>query len=231
MKINADFESRVVVHAAQSEWLESPMKGVYRKPLDRIGAEVARATTIVKYEPNSKFSPHVHTGGEEFLVLDGTFQDEHGDYPAGSYIRNPPESRHTPGSELGCVMLVKLWQFTPQDRIHVQLNTNFMQIVPHRLQAHVSVMPLYQDLHEEVSIQYWEANSRIDLEVQHGLEVLVLSGNFLEGDDNLVEHSWVRMPSGSSFKAAVGSNGAKVWVKRNHLKNVDDQIQRVNGLN
>ena len=98
MQINADFDKRIVVHSARSDWLESPMKGVYRRPLDRVGAEVARATTIVKYEANSKFSPHVHTGGEEFLVLEGTFQDEHGDYPAGSYIRNPPQSSHTPGS-------------------------------------------------------------------------------------------------------------------------------------
>ena len=39
---------------------------------------------------------HVHGGGEEFLVLEGVFQDEHGDFPAGSYVRNPPQSHHTP---------------------------------------------------------------------------------------------------------------------------------------
>jgi hypothetical protein len=60
--------------------------------LDRIGDEVARATSIVRYAPASHFSPHVHDGGEEFLVLEGTFQDEHGDYPVGSYVRNPPTS-------------------------------------------------------------------------------------------------------------------------------------------
>ena len=57
-----------------------------------------------------------HGGGEEFLVLEGVFQDEHGDYPAGSYVRNPPTTRHTPGSEPGCVIFVKLWQFDPGDR-------------------------------------------------------------------------------------------------------------------
>ena len=228
MKINADFENRIVVHGAQSEWLESPMKGVFRKPFDRIGGEVARATTIVKYEANSKFSPHVHTGGEEFFVLDGTFQDEHGDYPVGSYVRNPPESSHTPGSESGCVMLVKLWQFTPEDRTHVRLNTNFMQLVPHREQANVSIMPLYQDSNEQVSIQYWEADSTIKMEPHEGLEVLVIEGSFVEGDDNLVEQSWVRVPSGSDFVVETGTKGAKVWVKRNHLKEIDAQIHRVN---
>jgi anti-sigma factor ChrR (cupin superfamily) len=94
------FNQRVSVHAAKIPWKPSPMQGVERRMLDRLGDEVARATTIVRYAPDSHFSPHVHTGGEEFLVLDGVFQDEHGDFPAGSYIRNPPGSRHTPGSAL-----------------------------------------------------------------------------------------------------------------------------------
>ncbi len=83
---------------------------------DRVGGGVARATSIVRYAPASRFSPHVHGGGEEFIVLDGVFQDEHGDYPAGSYVRNPPQSRHTPGSAAGCTIFVKLWQFDAADR-------------------------------------------------------------------------------------------------------------------
>ena len=101
MEVNADFSKRVVIHTPEVEWQDSPMKGVRRRMLDRVGGEVARATSIVSYAPDSKFSPHVHTGGEEFIVLEGVFQDEHGDFPAGSYIRNPPESKHTPGSESG----------------------------------------------------------------------------------------------------------------------------------
>jgi hypothetical protein len=227
MKINADFNKRVVVHSGQSEWIESPMKGVFRRPLDRVGSEIARATTVVKYAPNSKFSPHIHTGGEEFLVLEGLFQDEHGDYPVGSYLRNPPESRHTPSSKSGCVMLVKLWQFSPQDRNHVQINANFMQSVPHRAIDNVSLIPLYCDEYEEVSIQHWQPDSTIQIEAQLGLEVFVIEGTFTEGVDELVSHSWLRIPSGTSLNVTTGSCGAKVWVKRNHLKNVDKQIQRV----
>jgi hypothetical protein len=98
MELNADFSQRVAVHAARLPWVASPIAGVERRMLDRIGDEVARATSIVRYAPASRFSVHTHGGGEEFLVLDGVFQDERGDYPAGSYIRNPPTSRHTPGS-------------------------------------------------------------------------------------------------------------------------------------
>ena len=230
MQINADFGRRAIVHGARSEWLESPMSGVFRKPLDRIGEEVARATTIVKYEPNSKFSPHVHTGGEEFFVLEGTFQDEHGDYPVGSYIRNPPESMHTPGSDVGCVMLVKLWQFAPEDRVHVRLNENFMQTVPHRNIQNVSITPLYKDEREEVSIQYWAANSAVTIDADDGLEVMVIEGDFCEGREKFEALSWIRLPRGASLSATTGSSGTKVWVKRNHLEAVDQQILRINSL-
>ena len=94
MEINADFSKRVAVHAARLPWIPSPIKGVDRRMLDRIGDEVARATSIVRYAPHSHFSPHTHGGGEEFLVLDGVFQDDDGDFPAGSYVRNPPTAPH-----------------------------------------------------------------------------------------------------------------------------------------
>jgi hypothetical protein len=227
MKINAEFDRRVVVHSADMDWIDSPMAGIARRPLDRVGGEVARATSIVKYAPGSQFSPHVHTGGEEFIVLEGVFQDEHGDFPVGSYIRNPPESSHTPGSDPGCVIFVKLWQFQVGDRTHVQLNSNFMQSVPHREIAGVSVTPLYKDAHEEVDIQDWEADALINVEAKKGLEVLVLKGSFKEGGDDLRAQSWLRLPAGSTLKANVGSDGARVWVKRDHLDQVTEQVERV----
>ena len=76
MELNADFSKRVAVHAARMPWVASPMPGVDRRMLDRIGEEVARATSIVRYAPGSHFSPHTHGGGEEFLVLEGVFTDE-----------------------------------------------------------------------------------------------------------------------------------------------------------
>ena len=108
MELNADFDARVLVHADDVPWQASPMKGVDRRMLDRIGGEVARATTIVRYAPESRFSAHVHAGGEEYIVLDGVFQDEYGDFPTGTYVRNPPTSSHTPGSAPGCTIFVKL---------------------------------------------------------------------------------------------------------------------------
>src|SRR5689334_2682612 len=110
MRINSDFGKRALAQLSQMDWVASPMQGVERKMLDRIGDEVARATSIVRYAPNSHFSPHTHGGGEEFYVLEGVFSDEKGDYPVGTYVRNPIGSTHRPHSEGGCTIFVKLHQ-------------------------------------------------------------------------------------------------------------------------
>jgi len=153
MNLHADFTERVLLHGDEIAWQASPMKGVERRMLDRIGDEIARATSIVRYAPGSSFSPHVHTGGEEFLVLEGVFQDEHGDFPAGAYIRNPPESRHRPGSASGCTIFVKLWQFDPADRSHVRIDTGKLGSVADATRPGVRVSPLFRDAREDVRIK------------------------------------------------------------------------------
>lgn len=227
MKINAEFDRRAVVHSADLEWVDSPMPGVSRRPLDRVGTEVARATSIVRYAPGSHFSPHVHTGGEEFVVLEGVFQDEHGDFPVGSYIRNPPQSSHTPGSDQGCVIFVKLWQFDPLDPIHVRLNSNFMQPVPLKDSDGVDVTPLYKDEFEQVEIQQLEADVSIKMDAGGGFEILVLDGELNEGGDTLVKGSWLRLPVDSRLQANAGPDGVKFWMKRGHLRQVDTEVKRV----
>ncbi len=225
MKINADFDERVVVHGARLDWIASPMAGVDRRPLDRVGDEVARATSIVRYAPGSRFSRHVHTGGEEFIVLDGVFQDEHGDFPPGSYIRNPPESSHTPRSDDGCTIFVKLWQFDPDDRAHVRLRIDRMAGVP--LADGVSKTPLYQDAGEEVSIFELAPGARLSFDGKNGIEVLVLSGEVLADDERLVELSWLRSPLGEPVSLVGGARDARIWVKSGHLNRVDQEVERV----
>jgi len=217
MKINADFSLRVAVHAGKIPWVPSPMPGVERRMLDRIGEEVARATSIVRYAPRSHFSPHVHDGGEEFLVLEGVFQDEHGDFPAGSYIRNPPTSRHTPGSDSGCVIFVKLWQFDPADRQHVRINTARLEYRSVTEGSGVEFLALYQDLREDVRLEKWAPASKICLKLPGGGEFLVLGGSFVEGGESFEKDSWLRLPAGSTLEAEAGSDGAMLWVKTGHL--------------
>lgn len=220
MELNADFSQRAAVHAAKLPWIPSPMAGVDRRMLDRIGEEVARATSIVRYAPRSHFSPHTHGGGEEFLVLDGVFQDEHGDYPAGSYVRNPPTTRHTPGSEPGCVIFVKLWQFDPNDRTEVRIETGKTAFKPATDRPGVEVMPLFQDEREEVRLERWAPSARIELALPRGAEFLVLSGSFEEGSEAFATQSWLRLPAKATLQAKAGAEGCRVWVKAGHLANV-----------
>lgn len=227
MNIADDFSQRVVTHSESLDWIASPMPGVYRKSLDRVGDEVARATSIVRYAPGSEFSPHIHTGGEEFIVLKGTFQDEHGDFSAGSYIRNPPQSKHKPGSKNGCVIFVKLWQFQDSDRTHLRLQTNLMEGVAHPTLNHVVVTPLYKDGFEDVNIWDIAPAAEVSFKVEGGAELLVLEGSLGEQADTLGKHSWLRVPVYSSLKMKAGKKGAKIWIKTGHLTEVENQILRV----
>ena len=220
MELNADFSRRAVVHAARLPWVPSPMAGVDRRMLDRIGDEVARATSIVRYAPHSHFSPHTHGGGEEFIVLDGVFEDEHGAYPVGSYIRNPPTSRHTPGSAPGCVLFVKLWQFDPADRTDVRLDAAVLEFSPAPGRPGVELKPLFRDAREDVRLERWAPGAAVALAVPDGAEFLVLDGGFAESGDDFAPHSWLRLPCGSALDAAAGLAGCIVWVKTGHLRYV-----------
>lgn len=221
MELNADFTRRVALHADEIDWKESPTPGVSRRMLDRIGGEVARATTIVRYAPGSRFPTHLHEAGEEFLVLEGVFQDEHGDYPTGTYVRNPPQSSHAPASETGCTILVKLRQFALQDRTSVRINLNKIEAVPQAGKEGVAVTPLFQDPLETVRVEHWDAGAAVTLPTQGGLEVFVLDGSFQQGGDTFRHHSWLRLPPSNvdapELTAAAGSEGARVWTKSGHL--------------
>ena len=214
MELNSDFSARALVHSDKIDWLPSPMKGVDRRMLDRIGGEVARATTIVWYAPGSKFSAHTHTGGEEFIVLDGVFQDEHGDYPEGTYVRNPPTTAHTPGSEPGCTIFVKLWQFDMEDR------NQFRKTMANELAAPVDGVAsatLHKDERETVSYHHLDAGATLSLEAKGGIELLMIKGIARSGADMLARNDWLRLPEGESLAMTAGPDGAKVWIKSGHL--------------
>ncbi len=214
MELNAQFDRPVLVHSDELEWSASPMKGVDRRMLDRIGGEVARATSIVRYAPGSHFSAHTHTGGEEFIVLDGVFQDEHGDFPAGTYVRNPPTTSHTPGSDLGCTIFVKLWQFDMEDR------TQFRKTMADELGTPVdgvATAVLHEDARERVLYCEADQGANLRLDENAGIEMLVLKGALRIDGDTLRKGSWLRLPEGSNLNAVAGQDGAKVWIKTGHL--------------
>lgn len=222
LRFNANFDQRVVVHNREGkiDWVPSPMPGVHRRMLDRIGDEIARATTIVRYQAGSKFNNHVHGGGEEFFVLEGTFSDEFGDFPAGSYVRNPPTSAHSPHSDGGCVLFVKLWQFDLADRTAVTINTNKSFHVRTAAQSGVAVLPLFQDERETVSVEVWDAGASVVRDFAEGAELFVLEGSFVADDgEQLQRWSWLRLPLQTvGFSGVAGAAGCTVWLKTRHLR-------------
>ena len=214
MELNADFSALALLHTDEIEWQPSPMPGVDRRMLDRMGGEVARATTIVRYAPGSRFSAHTHTGGEEFIVLDGVFQDEHGDYPAGTYVRNPPTTSHTPGSAPGCTIFVKLWQFDMADRTQFRKDMEAELAVP---DAGVATALLHEDAHERVTYHRLEAGAVLLSDAPGGTELLMIGGTALANGAELREGSWLRLPSGTPLSATAGADGAQIWMKTGHL--------------
>ena len=218
MEINANFSQRVAVDTSELDWVASPMQGVDRRMLDRIGDEVARATSIVRYAEGSAFSEHTHHGGEEFIVLEGTFQDEHGDYPAGTYVRNPPTTHHIPRADDGCTIFVKLWQFDAEDRNQFSVDMNTMALDD--VGGGIARSVLYEDAYETVVLERWLAGASCSLSHEGGVEVLVLDGSVTGESVDLAKHDWLRLPKGDSLELAAGPDGARLWIKTGHLDHV-----------
>lgn len=213
--LNMDFSQRVVIDTNTMAWLPSPAKGVERKPLARAEVESGHATSIVRYEKGARFSSHPHPYGEEILVLEGIFSDEHGDYPAGTYIRNPHGSTHAPFSENGCTLFVKLHQFSLDDQHTVRIDTHATAWLPG--QGNLQVMPLHGFEHENTALVKWPAGERF-LPHKHfgGEEILVLSGTFCDEFGQYPNGSWLRSPHMSEHFPFVEEDTI-IWVKTGHL--------------
>jgi anti-sigma factor ChrR (cupin superfamily) len=217
--VNADFSQRVVIATDTLPWLPSPQAGVERRLLDRIGGEVARATSLVRYAPASAFPAHEHALGEEFLVLSGVFSDEHGDYGEGTYVRNPPNSRHTPRTDPGCIILVKLRQMKPTETRRVVIDTTKATWKPAdpdgpiRLQLHLA-----PDTGESVTLERMSPGTRLsETEQPGGEEIFVLSGELSDRHGSYGAGTWIRNPAG--FRSGFASDGGVTyWAKRGHLR-------------
>lgn len=216
MHVNADFATRVVIRPEDRQWIASPAGGVERVMLDRIGDEVARATSLVRYAPGSAFPEHVHGGGEEILVLEGGFADEHGEYPAGTYLRNPTGTRHRPRSDAGCLLFVKLWQFQRGDDEQKVVSTSAGAWSPGLVDG-LSVMPLHQYGTEGVALVRWAPGTTFHRH-QHwsGEEILVLDGVFQDEHGAYPAGSWLRSPHGSQH-TPFSDTGCLIYVKTGHL--------------
>jgi anti-sigma factor ChrR (cupin superfamily) len=216
MQLHADPSQRVAIATADLPWLDSPSPGVRRRLLERDGDEVARATSIVRYEPGCRFPRHRHGGGEELFVLEGTFSDEHGDYPAGTYLRNPVGSAHAPFSAGGCTLLVKLRQMHPEDQRQVVIHTGKEPWLPGLVEG-LSVMPLHAFGSEQVALVRWAPGTEFHWHGHPGgEEILVLEGVFEDGEGTYPQGAWLRNPPGSQHRPW-SRTGCTILVKTGHL--------------
>jgi anti-sigma factor ChrR (cupin superfamily) len=218
MRINAEFNQRVVISPDEYHWVSSPIAGVERMMFDRIGDEIARATSLVRYHPNSVFPSHTHEGGEEILVLEGTFGDEYGAYPAGTYLRNPIGTSHTPRvQEDGAILFVKLHQFDQNDCQATSIDTqrsSWRQGLVDGLQ----VMPLHEFQGEHVALVRWAPNTLFNAHKHWGgEEIFVLEGTFYDEHGCYPKGTWIRSPHLSQHSPYTKDDGALIYVKTGHL--------------
>lgn len=216
MDLHADLGDPVALDTHALPWVASPMAGVERRMLDRRGGELARATSLVRYAAGSRFERHSHGGGEEILVLQGTFSDEQGDYPAGTYLRNPVGSSHAPFSEAGCTILVKLQQMHPADQRRLVLHTQREPWLP-GLVPGLEVMPLHGFGSEHVALVRWAPGTHFHPHGHPGgEEILVLEGVFQDEHGTYPAGSWLRNPP-CSVHRPWSEAGCTIWVKTGHL--------------
>lgn len=212
MQIRADFSRSAIVAAASQHWVASPQAGVDRVMLDRVGAEQARATSLVRYAPNAEFPPHAHPAGEEILVLDGVFSDETGDYPAGCYLRNPPGTAHRPASREGALIFVKLRQMSPDDQAVVRIDTRDAANWQRDAQG-VERCRLHHHAIEQVDLLRLPPGHRVADGPVDGIELLIVDGTLRIDGMMLPPHSWIRRPAGLQTDLAAGPEGAMVYRK------------------
>lgn len=217
-KLNHELCKAAIVDSNALPWTPSPLRGVERRFLERDGGEVARATSIVRYAPGSSFSEHIHEKGEEYLVLDGVFSDENGDFAEGTYVRNPPGSRHAPFTREGCIIFVKLRQMPDTERKGLVLATRDVEARPTEIEG-LFRSPLYRsDSGENVAIERLEPGAQWrDRGETGGEEILVLDGSLLYGDQFCGRGVWLRFPPGQE-RSLASKTGCRLWTKRGHLR-------------
>lgn len=215
MLLNDDYAQRVVQNSHELEWAASPQEGVERRMLERIGGEVAKATSIVRYAPGSSFEAHGHDLGEEILVLSGVFSDELGDYPAGTYIMNPPGSAHAPRSALGCELFVKLRHLGPDQQRREVVNTNSAPWLQGMV-AGLHVMPLMTQGMGSTLVR-WAPHTYFNPHRHFGgEEIFVVSGVFEDEHGRYPQGTWIRSPH-MSLHQPFSKEGCTIFVKTGHL--------------
>jgi anti-sigma factor ChrR (cupin superfamily) len=213
--LHGDLSIRTSVDTSKMDWSASPSGTVWRKRVHLVGApESGQVTSVVRYLPNATFPSHDHPDGEEILVLEGVFSDEHGDWPAGTYLLNPEGFHHSPFSIPGCTLLVKLRQYPGLQRQQLQLQTHQQEWQATSVEG-VSTKQLYQQrgFSERVRLECWAG--RAALGQKHwpdGVEIFVISGEIQDQEGQYTKGCWLRLPPGAVHEPS-SDLGCELYLK------------------
>jgi anti-sigma factor ChrR (cupin superfamily) len=214
--LNADWSQRCVIDSTQLPWQASPSPLVQRRMLERDGGEIARATSVVRYAPGAHFDEHTHGLGEEIVVLSGTFSDASGDYGPGTYLRNPPGTRHAPFSTDGCTLFVKLRYMLPGDDLQCAIDTRKAPWHP-GVAAGLTVLPLASAGTTHTALVRWAPGTRFQAHRHYGgEEIFVLDGVFSDEFGDYPAGHWIRSPHLSQHQP-FSREGCLILVKTGHL--------------
>lgn len=216
LMLNADFSERCVVDSNSLPWQSSPSPLVQRRMLERLGGEVARATSVVRYEAGAAFESHPHDLGEEILVLEGTLCDEHGSYGPGTFLKNPPGTRHAPFSKEGCTLLVKLRHLAPDDTQSVVIATRQASWFQGMVDG-LRVLPLAEHGTSHTAMVRWAPHTYFNPHRHFGgEEIFVVEGVFSDEHGDYPQGSWIRSPHLSQHKP-FSVPGCVILVRTGHL--------------
>lgn len=204
-----------IVHADELPWVQSLTASVWRKRFEHSGpSEAGQVTSLVRYDEGSVFPLHPHPDGEQILVLEGVFSDEHGDYPAGTFLLHPEGFSHAPFSRKGCLLFVKLRQ-APGRREPVRVATQNGGFRVSGAQG-VERLELYSDaaFPERMHLTRVAPGVKVGpIFFPEGEEILVLEGEFSDEYASYRRHSWLRFPPGGAHTFST-ERGCTLYVQQ-----------------
>ena len=223
---NANFDERIVVHSASLPWRNSDVNGVKIKVLEAVQCGEPRLTMLIQFEAGSFYDLRQHHGGEEFLVLAGSINDENGIYEAGCYVRNPAGTRHILTSAEGCTLFAKMGEFSEQDREQRQIETRTESLWLPGPVDDTSVLPLHMHDTRSVLLIRWDNHAKFKPNLNpQGEEVFVINGTLRDDEGGYTDHHWIRNPV-PHWQSWEGNAETLIYYKNGHFPSLNNVVGR-----
>ena len=219
--VNADPNKVAVVDTNQLAWEPTEHPGVSRKVLEFVSdPRKGRETSLLRFAPGAKLPTETLVDRMDVFVLEGKYEDGHGEYGPHTFLRNQPGYTHTPASKDGCVLYVK-WRVPIRPgggpRLVVDSKTAQWMAFPHR---GADVLHLYPNADgiETGRIGNVHPNRKIPSHDHSiGEETFVLRGCMKDEYTAYHAGTWFRMPCGVPHAPYTEADGALMLIREGDL--------------